>query len=478
MNSTSNVFRHRAHLWLALSAAVGVSLVLLYPDSFQQDGGYHFLYARWAWREPEFFVGVWARPLFTFVYAFPALLGFQAARLLSVGVAVMTAWQTWRLAEDAGLKRAELAVPLLFLQPSFFILCPDLLTEPLFALVFVIALRLHWRGRLRSGMLAASLLVMARPEGFFVGLLWGIWILADRRSGATLWRRMPATLLLATGAFIWWAAAFAISKDPLFIIHNWPREWAADGSYGQGDFWIYALRAPEVVGIFTLAPFVYGLTHLLKRRALGTFTSSFLLLFGLHSLFRAFGLFNDAGYPRYLVCVAPAIALITLVGWNLLAHRFAHYSPAARLAWTTTLLGLSLIICALYMDGLIWARDARAVSDSYSWFRAHERPVSRLIWSEAYMCVVFNHNPLEKPPFTSNREQNLALLRESPHGTLIFWDEIIGPKWVKVDDRDLESLGYQRLHSESYHLTGWLFRNLPLRMVGPRQQRMHLFYRE
>jgi hypothetical protein len=39
----------------------------------------------------------------------------------------------------------------------------------------------------------------------------------------------------------------------------------------------------------------------------------------LHTLFRAYGLFGEAGYPRYMVSVAPVIALLTLAGWNRIA---------------------------------------------------------------------------------------------------------------------------------------------------------------
>jgi hypothetical protein len=57
--------------------------------------------------------------------------------------------------------------PLLLGQPAFFELFPDFLTEPIFGLVFVVALRWHLRGWTSRGMLAASLLPLARPEGVY-----------------------------------------------------------------------------------------------------------------------------------------------------------------------------------------------------------------------------------------------------------------------------------------------------------------------
>lgn len=464
-------------VWLAVFAAVSIALVFLYPDSYQQDGGYHFQHARWAWKYPALFVSVWDRPLFTFLYAFPARLGYDAVRIFNVIICVVVAWQTWRLAADLKLRRAELVVPLIFLQPSFFILAPDLLTEPLLSCVFVMALRLHLKGRVKTGMVVASLMVLARPEGFFLGALWGVWVLFDKRDARAWWRRVPAALLLASGSLIWWLAAWLITRDPLFILHNWPREWH-EGTFGRGFFGIYVVRLPEVTGLLLAVPFIFGLWRLLKKRELGTLTSSFLLIFILHSILRTFGWFGDAGYPRYLVSVSPAIAVITLVGWNLIAERNWSYSPKVKRVGAAAVFAVSFAMCLLYMDGLIWIRDAHASRAMYAWFRANERPVSRYYYSEAYMGVLLGSDPISNEQLTLDREENLRRLSTAPRGTLIFWDDIIGVKGGKVTDRDFGALGYTRLRSESFSLCGRLWGDKPFFFVGPRKQRMHLFYRE
>jgi len=128
-----------AAIALGLMGLLGVALIFLFPGSPEQDTDYHFLEARSAWSNPWLFVDVWGRPLYTTFYALPALLGFTAARFFAVGIGLATAWQTWCLASDLYLERAWLVIPLLLGQPVFFELFPDLLTEPLFALVFVVA---------------------------------------------------------------------------------------------------------------------------------------------------------------------------------------------------------------------------------------------------------------------------------------------------------------------------------------------------
>ncbi|MCI0664925.1 MAG: hypothetical protein L0220_28005, partial [Acidobacteria bacterium] len=390
-----------------------------------------------------------------------------------------TAWQTFRLAQQLKFERAELAVPLLFLQPSFFLLCSVVLTEPLFALLLVIALRLHMSGRVRIGMLIASLLILVRPEGFFIGVLWGLWVLFDKRDKRPWWRRIPETLLLATGIAIWWLAAFLITRDPFWIAHDWPPDWQPLGNIdGGGTIWKFVVLLPLIVGPLLLVPFVIGLNRSLKHRKFIIGTSAFLTLFFLHSLMYSRGWFGSAGYARYFVCLSPVIALITLTGWNRLADWQLKFFDTANKAYLVGIFGLSALVCLFYSDGWQSTRDARAIEEMHNWFRANDRAVSRLICSQAYMRISFDRDPLENPVFNNERIHNLELLRQSPGPTLLFWEEDTGPKWYGMRAEDFESAGYVRLKSQSFRLEGWFFRLPWNRFGGARTQQMHLFYKE
>ncbi len=486
----------RALIWLAVFAAVGAALVLLYRDADQQDSGFHFLFARRAHRHPQYFIGVWARPLFTLLYFPFAQFGYAAAKFFTVIISLATAWQTFRLARQIKFDRAEMAIPLLFLQPSFFLLSSTVFTETLFALVFVIALRLHLSGRIKAGMIVASLLILVRPEGFFIGVLWGLWVLFGAPtsggefvvppSGGSVWStgrfRLKAvlqTLLLASGMILWWLAAYLITGDPLWIVHDWPPDWRPDGkANGTVPIWWYVALAPLIVGPLLIAPFIAGLWRLLKRREFLCGVSAFLVLFVAHSLMSWRGWFNSPGYARYLVPVSPAVALITLAGWNELAERRVKLFGAARNSLAAIALAASFLVCVFYVNGWKFTRDARAVDEMFEWFRANERPVARLICSQVYMWIVFDRDQWEQPPFTADREHNLELIRRSPRQTLVFWDEDTGPKWYGLRAGDFESAGYVRLKSQAFKLEG-LFLRLPWNSFGgPRVQHMSLLYKD
>ena len=450
--------RHAA-LALALMALLGVLLIFLFPGSAEQDSGYHFQIALAAWKDPSCLVKVWGRPLYTTLFAIPAPLGLLAARLLAVGVGVATAWQTRRLAAELHLGSTWLVVPILLAQPCFLELFPDLLTEPLFALVFVIALRFQLRGWKTRGMLVASLLPLARPEGVFLCLLWGVWVIVESWRGdvsrgiTKLLRAALSTLPLASGVALWWLAALIITRDPLFILHDWPKQWQ-QGTYGNGTLFSYTLRSPEFIGPLLIVPLLAGLFRAIRMREWMPVISSWLMFFILHSVFRAYGLFGEAGYPRYMVSVAPATAMMTLFGWNRLAamipRRFAGFSAASGMA----VLALSLAISFLYKDSLIWSRDVVAIREMQAWFQQNARPYRRLAWSNVDMCVLAHPGLDERPVFGENRERNLDVLRQSPPGTLVFWDDHIGPDWFGIKAADIETAGYQRLRTRHYSLPG------------------------
>ena len=94
------------------------------------------------------------------------------------------------------------------------------------------------------------------------------------------------------------------------------------------------------------------------------------------------------------------------------------------------------------------------------------------------MCAIFKLDMTTRPYLSNDRALNQKLLRESPPGTLIFWDSEIGPKWYSLTDQDFESLGYKRLRSQSYSLTGYLWADWKGRMMGTRNLALHLFYKE
>jgi hypothetical protein len=234
------------------------------------------------------------------------------------------------------------------------------------------------------------------------------------------------------------------------------------------------------VGLFLLPPFFYGLFHLLKHRRLYTLTSSFLLLFVLHTILRAYGMLGSAGYPRYLMAISPAVALITLAGWNEMAKLFARASRAFKTAGVGLVIAVSALTNFAYADGAEWSRDARAISAAHSWFQSQpaKPPISRLIWSHPYSCILFDRDPWENHGFTRDREADLKTLGDSEAGTMVVWDELVGPKWSGLRAKDFEEAGFVRLYARSFTLKGYILDRPWFGYGGPRAQTIYLLYKK
>jgi len=478
-------------------AFIGVLSIFLFPGSPEQDVDYHFLMARTAWVDHFYLVDVWGRPLFTALFAPAAGLGFVPARFFALAISVAAAWQTYRLACDLRMSRAWLVIPFLLGQQTFFELYSNLFTEPLFALILVVALRCHISGRIKSGMLVASLLPLARPEGAFLCLFWGLWILIlpqSERAGTTgnavkerergvragttgnfvryqapiytrVVSRLGITIILASGVVSWWFAALLLTGDPLFILHNWPATWHTD-MYGHGTFLSYAQRSQEFAGVILIVPLILGLLRGFRSWSFSLITSVFLVLFLLHSIFVRYGLFGEAGFPRYMVSVAPAIAVLTLEGWSTIFSVRIRPAVSKRKARRTVrpfviVAGWVVVIFSIlqsvhYLDSMVWARDAVAIDEMANWLEQQYPSLPGLIWSNGRMCIVLKRNLKDSPP-AGNREKLFVLLEKAPSGTIVFWDSEIGSNWFGTTSAEIEGRGYKLLTSRHYSLPALIF---------------------
>jgi hypothetical protein len=454
--------RRAATAWLGLAAATGIVLILLHPKSAEPDSGFHFLKARWAFDDPVMFVDVWARPLFQVAYAIPAQAGLLAARLFALALSLATAWVTFRIADRLGMARPGLAILFLFVQPVWLIYCHDTMTEPLFALGFAVALLLHHSDRRLMSMLVASLLPLARPEGFAIAVLWGVWTLAESSlAPAKRLARIPA---LAAGTLAWWLAAL--------ILHNWPAIWDPGSVvYGRGHPLWFVMCLPVIVGPIMIVPLIAGLV---SRRPPFTIVSSFLSILVLHSALWYLGRFGSVGFPRYLICVAPATALLALAGWNRIADAISRRD--ARVASWIGAAGAaaSLLLAFWYADAQPQTRDGRPMAEMARRFHADPVSFDRFAWSHPHACIVFDRNPGENPNWTAHRDRNLELVRALPGGTLVLWDRHIGSAWYHLEARDFAEAGFVRRQAVDLYLPGRL---PPLFGMGAYVQDLQLLYK-
>lgn len=93
------------------------------------------------------------------------------------------------------------------------------------------------------------------------------------------------------------------------------------------------------------------------------------------------------------------------------------------------------------------------------------------------MCILLDRDPWENVSFTRDRSKDLQSLRESPVGTLVFWEDRFGPKWHGMKPDDFTAAGYDLLHQQEFLLKGYILPRSFFGFGGPRRQVMYLFYK-
>ncbi len=429
--------------WFCVLLLNVAGFILLYPHSYQQDGGLHHLLAKWCWKSPELFLSPWSRPLFTLLYSLPAQGGYLLSRIFTGGILCATGWIAFQIARDLGFRRAWLVYPFLILQPAVLLLSSDTMTEPLFALFLSAALLLYLRNRPFAAAILVSLLPLVRPEGFFIGVSWGFVMLADRNVSERFLWRWPKTLILLTGTIAWWLAAWAFTGNVTWILDTWP--WQGKDRLGHAALEWYGRIGFETAGLLVFPLAVVGsFREWISRRRIVPLLVAWFCFFQV--VLWQFGLFGSAGYARYFVCISPLIALVAVSAvetWK--RGAMIGVAVGAVFSW-----GVALYV----VDAHLFLPDARAAREMHRWYRENDdRPVDHLIWSQSYMCILFDGDVRQnRIDMTGTAEKNRRIIREAPSGTLIFWDSTIGPAWFKIGPADFEEAGYRRIHSRKYEL--------------------------
>lgn len=339
--------------------------------TYQDDDMAHFMIAKYASRYPVLLLDIWGRPLFTMLYLPAAQWGLVGARLLSAAIAVATAWLTVLYARRAGLVWVPLVWVWVVFQPEFFLLSFSILTELLFALFLILAIRFVQQKRLGAATLLFALLPLVRYESAIWLFAWGLYLVYLRRWRLALLTVLP--LLLFNG---YWAI---IRSDPAQLLFPFDRAVRGtsgfDYDYGRGDPLHYLRLLPIAIGLPLVALGALGLgrrllrglrlPHVVGLVLFGFYTTGFWLAPGI----------GMAGYVRHLAGLAPLVAILAAEGIEVLVR--AEDVRTSEVVLTTLIAGSlgsvywmigqprvatsCLIALAIFLALWIWSRRSPTV---------------------------------------------------------------------------------------------------------------------
>lgn len=440
-------------IWVSALVFAVLSLV---AGNFSQgfleaDACTHFLSAKFGFREPVRLVSVWDRPLFMALYTPAAVLaGTTGARALSLVLALLCGWCSWRIARRLGLARPELAMVFTLGQPLLFLHSFSEMTELSFAALIGLAFLAYLNERWVWMAVLVAISPLGRPEGFGF-LLLAAAVLALRRQWIVI-------SLLPLGVLLWTLVGWVLWERPDYGLGwlnflTWlPRHWPYSGTsvYESGPlvFWkrqadgtlggSFLVRLPMLIGPLLFPFLMVGTGLLLRGFALKMRTAAgrgvlaavllpWAILAG-HSLLWWRGWMASSGELRYLLIVAPLWAVVGSAGFTfVLGDRLSgrKWLTQSTLAGALALLPalanahLRVVPLPLYTDD----RLARQVSDWYSGDGELHSKYPRLT---AGCIAVYHRLDFSPTDWTRTVLWNKKMVADRPEGVVLIWDDYNG----------------------------------------------------
>ncbi len=400
------------------------------------DGCMHYLFARFAFRNPGNFVNEWARPLCTLIYSVPAVVAGRmgiccVSLLMGLGCAAVAN----AIARGQGLRIPALALLFTLCQPLLFLHTLTAMTELPFALLLGGAFLAYQNQRWFVAASLVALTPLARPEGFGFVLLTAFALVAVRE-----WR---ALFVLPAGLMLWDIAGWLLDHRNGhwwgWLASHWP--WAAQSMYGRGNPLTFVAVLPVVVSPFIVPATLIGIwqaaknpmqsgesSHLSFCRRLTAAIPVFILC--VHSLLYATGKLASYGEARYLLVVAPFWGVCSARGWEWI---FRQSSSASVMRWAAVAALLPLLVNLV--DPVVPLRPDR------NWLIAQQ---AARWYAEPGVRARFPRFGASHPGMFEELDQNLTdetrvmawnrkeLLAPRP-GILLFWDPVFGDKNASPD---------------------------------------------
>lgn len=445
---------------VAVCLAVALGLMFwawVFPYTGDGDSALHYLDARDLWQNPGNALLPWSRPLFKLILLLPALGGMLAARCAIALVTACVLWQTVRLAEDLRVPHPLLAAPLVLWQPITFALTADTMTEMPMALGMLIALRLWLHERPVASAFVIGLLPAVRPEGFFLGVLWGVLVLVAPRLRSVLIRG-AALLAMTLGLLAWGLVSKLLCDDWLYVIHHWNWPPGSYESYGHGPIFHYLMLWPWYCGLPLTVLFLLGIRPSLHRR-MALPWALWGLVFGVHTILYWRGWFASCGLVRVLATVAPLTALVSLHGWNALRARFPQRPRALAATLSCLLTGAVLAQYAIHLEHL----DCFLVRRCAAYIRQQGllAPGVRYFAGNRMSVIELGLPPRPDPGFIAEKSAARRQLRALPRGSIGIWDDQQAAHWHGITIDELTREGFTVLHEARLATWGVNFTGRP-----------------
>ncbi len=361
---TVNFLINKTTLLILVGLLVTIALGLLSNGVHHDDDLTHFMFARWAWTHPAYLVHHWGRAGFTLPMALVAGIGdrttaWHLARMLS---AIVTAAAVW-LAADYG-RRAKLPhcwaiVPLCYLQPLLLRLAYTTLTETFLAFYLMLAVWLAQREKYCRATLVFSMALLCRHEAVVLLPVWWGYLFLQRRESVrgrilamalALWAPIAQNVLHFVAFGVWPISAFFAPSGSTEYIATSPT------AYIPNIIWASTVA---VVGLFAA-----GCTSL-RNRALLLPAALVAVFAATHIVVKWLGVFASGGFARFMVGVAPLLAVVACSGLAAVAREISLRNHRRMRATPIVLITSAAALAACWVEARAGRIGLASISSSW-----------------------------------------------------------------------------------------------------------------
>lgn len=406
------------------------------------DSVLHYLFAKYSWEQPELLLHHWAKPFFTLVASPFAQFGFIGMKVFNVIVMLLAVFFTIKSAQKLELRFSIISGVFLICMPLCFVLTFSGLTEPLFALFTILSVYLILKEKLLVAAIILSFLPFVRSEGLIIIGVISLFFLFKKE-----WK---ALLLLSTGHIVYSIIGSFYYQDIFWVFTKNPYA-KLSSTYGDGDIFHFVNQLLYVIGIPLYILFWVGTLGILRKVLVNR---SNLKLFSLillpvgtfivaHSLFWHLGIFNSMGLNRVLICIAPLLAIIGLVGLNSISIPLEKLNRKSAQVSVIIIISFTIIFPFLNNPASInWDKelnlsaDQLASSEVAEYLKNENLTDNRMVYIHPMLSLDLELNHFNKE---KRVELDHEYLNNPKSGDLIIWENWFSVVEVGVQLEDLKN---------------------------------------
>jgi len=473
----ASIINHSIWIILSLLFVFWFSVTYLSEGSIDMaDSLIHFKIARQAFKQPEFFLDLWAKPLFTVLCSTFAQFGYMGAKFFNLLIAFITASVGYKLAKRLEIRNAFLYPVFLLFFPIYAITMISSLTEILFGFVMLLAIYFFFENKFIWSAIVISFIPFARTEGFGV-LAAFAFVFAINRN----FRSIPFLLL---GTLFFSLVGWSYYNDFFWTFTKIPYSNAGSTLYGSGNIFFYWKDSEWIFGtplmlLITAGSFFifYQIIKTMRKTnpfainpAINELLLIWMIFFGF-IFFQSFiwykGIMAVLGSHRFIASIAPVGALIALRGFDSIVRLTSTRKWVAIL---TSIIILFFVIqkpFILYHFPIKLDPESALFRDASKWLKNSPYSNRKIFYANPFLFHFLEIDPYNKSKSDELTPSTIGFEEYVPLGSIVIWDAHLSANEGKLPESRIT-------HSPHFRLLKSFYPEIPFKVLGDRDYCVHL----